>query len=109
MAFAQITGIIIILFGISIGLVHFNLISSTVLGFNIVTIGILFFMLHEAYALIRNLSSDTNKIISVGVPLLFILIAGSNFIRPYLPGLIASNLTLIITILMIVEGLYRLH
>jgi len=109
MVFARITGIIIILLGIFIGLSHFNIVSNTLFGFDLIMIGILIFIAHEAYSLIRNLSSDGNKLISTGVPLLFIIIAGSYFIRRYLPEIIASNIILIIAVLMCAEGLYRLH
>ena len=109
MVFARITGIIIILLGIFIGLFHFNIVSNTLLGFDLIMIGILIFIAHEAYALIRNLSSDGNKLISIGVPLLFIIIAASYFIKAYTPEVIASNTPLIIAALMCAEGLYRLH
>lgn len=108
MVFTKITGIIIIILGIFIGLNHFNIISTTLFGFNLVTIGIIIFIAHEALALVMNLSSG-NKIVSIGVPLLFILIAGSYFVQTRLPQVVSSNMLLIISILMIVEGLYRLH
>jgi len=107
--FTKITGIIIILLGIFIGLTHFEVISNTLLGYDLVMIGILIFIAHELFALFMNLKSDTNKIISMGVPSLFILIAASYFARAFLPDFIASSIPLVIAILMVVEGLYRLH
>ena len=109
MVFAKITGILIILLGIFIGLTHFNILSNIYFGFDLVMIGILLFILHEAFALFMNMKSDGNKIIGIGVPSLFIIIAASYFLRAYIPGAIASNITLIIPVLMIAEGLYRLH
>jgi len=109
MVFARITGIIIILFGIFIGLTYFKIISNTLFGYNFVMIGIILFIIHEAYALIRNLLGGTNKIIGIGVPLIFIIIAGSYFIKENLPEAIVSTIPLITAALMIAEGLYRLH
>ncbi|MEA2036178.1 MAG: hypothetical protein U9O94_01615 [Nanoarchaeota archaeon] len=109
MVLAQITGFVIILLGIFIGLTHFELIPDTISGFNLVSIGILVFIAHEAYALISNYANTENKLIGVGVPLLFVLIAGSYFIREFVPESISSSLTLVIAVLMCAEGLYRLH
>ena len=109
MVFARITGFITILLGIFIAVSHFGFLPNIMFGFNLVIIGILVFIVHELFALFMNISHDGNKIISVGVPLLFTLIAGSYFIRPYLPAVIASNILLIIAVLMVAEGLYRLH
>jgi hypothetical protein len=109
LVFAKITGIIIIILGIIIGLIHFTIIPPTFLNPDVAMIGILIFIAHEAYALIRNLFSDGNKVVSVGVPLLFMAVAGSFFIKAYIPDTLSSNLTLIIPVLMVAEGLYRLH
>ena len=109
MVFAWITGLVTILFGIFIGISHFGFLPDTIFGFNIVTIGIIVFIIHELFALFKNMSSDGNKIISAGVPLLFTILAASYFIRSYLPGLLAANIQLIIAVLMVAEGLYRLH
>ena len=109
MVFARITGTIIILFGILIGLNYFNIIPDTLLNYNFVTIGIILFIAHEAYALIRNLFGDTNKIVGIGVPLIFIIIAASYFIRTILPEAVSSTIPLVTAALMVAEGLYRLH
>ena len=109
MVFARITGAITIIFGIFIGLTHFNIISNYYFGLDLVMIGILLFIIHEAFALFMNMKSEGNKTISIGVPSLFIIVAASYFVRAFLPGAIASNITLIIPVLMIAEGLYRLH
>ena len=109
MVLAQITGIIVIIFGIFIGLNYFEIVPETFFGYNIVMIGIILFIAHEAYALIRNLSGETNKIVGIGVPLIFIIITGSYFIKGYLPEAIASTIPLITAALMVAEGLYRLH
>ena len=109
MVFARITGFLTILFGIFIGVFHFGFLPSTIFGFDIVMIGIFVFIAHELFALFMNMSYDGNKIISVGVPLLFTLISGSYFLRAYLPQSLSSNILLIISVLMIAEGLYRLH
>lgn len=109
MVFAKITGSVLILFGIYIGLVHFELFSNVMFGINLVSVGIVIFIAHELVALFSNISSGGNKIIGIGVPLLFIIVAGSNFIINYMPEMIALNLKLIIAVIMCAEGLYRLH
>ncbi len=109
MVFAKIEGFALIFLGLLVGLIHFKMLSDVIYGINIITIAIFVFIAHEAYAIFKNLSSGGNKIISIGVPLLFIIIAGSYFIRAYIPELIALNITLIIAVLMCAEGLYRLH
>ncbi len=109
MVFTRITGIIIIIFGIFVGFTYFKLTSNILFGYDFVMIGLLLFIAHEAYALIKNLSTDTNKIVSIGVPLVFIAIAASYFIKIYLPESIASTIPLITAALMVAEGLYRLH
>ena len=109
MVFARITGIVIILFGALIGLNYFNIIPTTILGYDFIMIGIILFIVHEAYALIRNLMGGTNKIVGLGVPLVFMIIAGAYFIRQNLPKAIALTIPLITSALMLAEGLYRLH
>lgn len=109
MVFARITGFLTILFGIFIGVSHFGFLPNTIFGFNFVTIGILVFIVHELFALFMNISHDGNKIIGVGVPLLFAIVAGSYFLSSYLPAAVASNILLIISVLMVAEGLYRMH
>jgi len=109
MVLAKITGGILIIFGIFVGLNHFGLFSYTLFGLDVVIIGILLFIAHEIYALVTNLSSDGNKAVGIGVPLLFTVIAGSYFIKEYIPEPIASNILLITAVLMCAEGLYRLH
>ncbi len=109
MVFAKITGSVLILFGICIGLVHFELFSEIIYGVSLVSVGIIIFIAHELFALFNNISSGGNRIIGIGVPLLFIAVAGSNFIINYMPEMIALNLKLIIAVIMCAEGLYRLH
>lgn len=109
MVFARITGIIIIILGIFTGLTYFNILSPILFGYNLVFIGIIIFIAHELHALVMNLSSDGNKIVGIGVPLLFILVAASYFVRSYLPDAIVSTTPLITAAFMIAEGLYRLH
>ncbi|MBU0628811.1 MAG: hypothetical protein KKC75_06480 [Nanoarchaeota archaeon] len=109
MVFARITGTIIIIFGLFIGSTYFNLIPSRLFGYDFILIGIILFIVHELHALIMNLSSDGNKIVGVGVPLLFMIISASYFIQSYLPEAIIQALPLIIAAFMLAEGLYRLH
>ncbi|MBI2139954.1 hypothetical protein HYU14_03450 [Candidatus Woesearchaeota archaeon] len=107
--FARLTGGIIILFGVFIGLFHFHYIKEAVFGVNIVMLGIALFIVHELHALVRNAFGEGNKLVSIGVPVFFILIAGSYFAIALLPKAIAENLLLIISVLMVAEGLYRVH
>jgi len=109
MVFARITGIIIILFGILIGLTYFSIIPTTFLNYDFVMIGIIIFIAHEAYALIMNIAGGTNKIVGIGVPLIFMIIAASYFVKTFLPEAISSTVPLITAALMVAEGLYRLH
>jgi len=109
MVFARITGIIIIILGIFIGLTYFNILSPILFGYNVIMIGLIIFIAHELHALIMNLSSDSNKIVSIGVPLIFIIVAASYFIRIYLLEAVASTIPLISAAFMCAEGLYRLH
>ncbi|MBW2975529.1 hypothetical protein KY366_07450 [Candidatus Woesearchaeota archaeon] len=109
MVFARICGAVIIVLGAVIGVVHLGFLPETMHGVNVVAVGISLFIFHELFALFMNALGDGNKIVSTGVPLLFIIIAGSYFIMPYLPEMISSNILLVIAVLMCAEGLYRLH
>ncbi|MBW2989118.1 hypothetical protein KY358_02240 [Candidatus Woesearchaeota archaeon] len=109
MALTKITGMIIILFGFFIGLTYFNIVPGTIFGYDFIMVGVIIFILHEAHALIRNSLSDTNKIVSVGVPLIFMITAGSYPARGFFPEAIASSIPLVISAFMVSEGLYRLH
>lgn len=109
MVFAKIEGFALVFLGLLVGLIHFKMLSDVIYGINVITIAIFVFIAHEAYSLFKNLSSGGNKIISIGVPLLFIIIAGSYFIISYLPEPIASNILIITAAIICAEGLYRLH
>ena len=109
MVFARITGIIIILFGIFTGLTYFKILQDTYFGYNIVMVGIIIFIAHELFALVMNLFNDSNKIVSIGVPLIFIAVAASYFVRSYIPEAIVPVIPLITAAFMCAEGLYRLH
>lgn len=108
MVFAKITGVIIIAFGILIGLFHFSVLPARIQGIDFVPIGILVFIAHEALALFQN-SGSANKLIAFGVPIIFILVASSYFVISIMPEKISSVIPLAIAILMCAEGLYRLH
>jgi len=108
MDFKKIMGIVIIILGVLTGLIHFNILP-TIQEIDIVLVAISIFVLHELHALILNLSHDGNKVIGASVPLFFIITAALYFIKDFLPEIISSNLLLMISIIMIVEGLYRLH
>ncbi|MFH1641468.1 MAG: hypothetical protein ABIC04_01055 [Nanoarchaeota archaeon] len=108
MDLTKIMGVLIIIMGILIGLIHFNILHNVIPGINLVNIGIIIFVFHELMGLITHLFKDGNKMISVGVPLLFIIVASSYFVRDYIP-IIGEHITLIIPVIMVVEGLYRLH
>ena len=109
MVFARITGVVMILFGILIGGAHTGLFTPKPFGLNVVLIGLLVFIAHEVFALVMNYKGEGNKIISVGVPLVFIVIASSYFVSSFLPGFIADHVLLVNAVLMVAEGLYRLH
>ena len=109
MALNKIMGIGVILFAILIGLVHFGFISEEMFGINLVLIGVFVFLAHNLHAILRGFSHEGNKVVSIGVPALFILIGASYFFRTYLPSTISSSILLLIAVLMLAEGLYRLH
>ncbi len=109
MVLARITGIVLILFGIFIGLTYFEIIPDTFLDYNLVVIGIVIFIAHEAFAIVGNITGGTNKIIGIGVPLIFIIIAALYFVKTFLPEAVSSTAPLVTAALMVAEGLYRLH
>jgi hypothetical protein len=109
MVFARITGIVIILFSILIGMIHFNFLSDVLFGLNIVFIGIFLFIADQVFAMVKNFAHSENKFISLGVPIIFILIVSTYFISSFLPDSISVNIKLIVAVLMLAEGLYRLH
>ncbi|MBI2576052.1 hypothetical protein HYV84_02475 [Candidatus Woesearchaeota archaeon] len=109
MAAAIITGILLILSGAFFGSVHLRLVTADAFPFDPMLIGVVFFIMHESFALFHNLRGDGNKIIGAGVPLLFIAAASAHFWKEFLPAVVGQNLYLVLGVLMAAEGLYRLH
>ena len=105
----KITGIILVILGILVGLISFEIVQQYIGTIDIIMIGVAIFILHEVGALLMNTFHSDNKLVSLSIPLIFIIIAGSYFIKDMLPEVISANLILIIAALMCAEGLYRLH
>lgn len=109
MVFDKITGSSIVILGILIGLVYFDIIQNTFFAIDFVVIGIIIFIIHELINAMLNFSHTENKVIGLGVPVLFSILAGSYFIKDFMPQPISQVLLLMIAVLMIAEGLYRMH
>ena len=103
----RISGIVLIVFAVALAIEYFNIFT---LPFPTFMIASLILVVHQGYALIRNITSGGIKFMGVFIPLLFSLLGLMYFIPlPYIPSTVISNLKIVVGLVLLLEGLYSMH
>jgi len=104
----RITALVLIILAVLLALEYFNIFTS---GLPFLMFGALILIIHQGWALIRNITSTGFKApMGFIIPLIF---AGTGllyfFPLPFIPSFILSNLKILIAAFLFTEGLYSLH
>ena len=104
----RISGLVMIFLAVALALEYFNIFT---LGLPFFMLGALILVIHQGWALIRNVTSTGFKApFGVIIPLIFASAGLLYFFPiPFFPSIIISNLKILIAAFLFTEGLYSLH